>query len=97
MNKKQLAAKLAKTSGLTQAKALEVLNTLFDSETGLIPSELDAGQKVTIPGFGTFATRVRAERIGTDPATHKRITIKSKNYPYFRPGKTLKERMAAKK
>lgn len=96
MNKKQLAAKLAKSTSMTQAKALEVLNALFDSEKGLIANELDGGQKVTIPGFGTFGTRKRAERIGTDPGTHKRITIAAKNYPFFRPGKTLKERMASK-
>ena len=96
MNKKQLSVKLAKSTGITQVKALEVLNALFDSEKGLIANEIDGGQKVTIPGFGTFGSRMRAERTGTDPATHKRITIAAKNYPFFRPGKTLKERMAAK-
>ena len=96
MNKKQLAAKLAKKTGLTQAKALEVLNALFATQSGegLIAIELDAGRKVTIPGFGTFATRHQKARVGTHPGTQAKIEIPARNYPYFRPGKNLKERVA---
>lgn len=96
MNKKELAAKLAKTTGLTQAKAIEVVNAIFDPRKGkgIIAAELDGGKKVTIPGFGTFGTRKRAARTGTNPSTKKKIQIAAKTYPYFRPGKTLKERVA---
>ena len=96
MNKKELAAKLAKQTGLTQAKAIEVINAIFDprSGKGIIAVELDGGHKVTIPGFGTFGTRLRAARTGTNPSTKKKIPIAAKTYPYFRPGKTLKERVA---
>ena len=56
MNKKEMIAKLAKSTGLSQAKAGEVLNAIFsaDKGKGIIATELDAGHKVTIPGFGTF-------------------------------------------
>jgi DNA-binding protein HU-beta len=96
MNKKELAAKLAKNTSITQAKAIEVINALFDPRKGkgIIATELDAGKKVTIPGFGTFGTRTRAARTGTNPSTKKKIQIAAKTYPYFRPGKTLKERVA---
>jgi DNA-binding protein HU-beta len=96
MNKKELAAKLAKQTGITQAKAIEVINSLFDTRSGkgIIASELDGGKKVTIPGFGTFGTRTRAARTGTNPSTKQKIKIAAKTYPYFRPGKTLKERVA---
>jgi DNA-binding protein HU-beta len=95
MNKKELAAKLAKTTGLTQSKSMDVLNALFDAKgKGIIPSELDNGKKVTVPGFGTFGTRKRAARTGTNPSTKAKIKIAAKNYPYFRAGKTLKERVA---
>lgn len=96
MNKKELAAKLAKTTDISQAKANEILNAIFDSRggKGLIAMELDAGRKVTIPGFGTFGTRTRASRTGTNPATREKINIPARKYPYFRPGKTLKERIS---
>ena len=96
MNKKELAAKLAKTTGLTQSKSIDVLNALFDAKgkKGIIAAELDNGKKVTVPGFGTFGTRQRAARTGTNPSTKAKIKIAAKHYPYFRAGKTLKERVA---
>lgn len=96
MNKKELIAKLAKTTGLSQVKAGEVVNALFDAESGagIIAIELDAGRKVTIPGFGTFGTKKRAARVGTNPATGKKISITAKHYAYFKPGKTLRERVS---
>lgn len=96
MNKKELTAKLAKTTGLSQAKAGEVLNALFASESGsgIIAVELDAGGKVTIPGFGTFGTKKRASRPGTNPANQKKIQIAAKTYAFFKPGKTLRERVS---
>jgi DNA-binding protein HU-beta len=96
MNKKEMAAKLAKQTGLSQAKAAEVLNSIFDcvSGKGIIATELDAGRKVTIPGFGTFGSKSRAARTGTNPATGAKIKISAKSYVSFKAGKTLRERVA---
>jgi len=95
MTKKEMAAALAKETGLSVAKANEVLTTLFDATpgNGIIARELDNGGKVTIPGFGTFGTRRRAARTGTNPSTGKKIKIPARNYVFFRAGKTLKERV----
>lgn len=96
MNKKEMAAKLAKKSGLTHAKALEVITLIFDARPrhGIIAVELDAGRKVTIPGFGTFSTKHRAARTGRNPSTGAQIKIEAKSYVQFKPGKTLRERVA---
>ena len=96
MNKREMAATLAKKTDISQAKALEVLNCIFDTAPGhgIIAVELDAGRKVTIPGFGTFGTKQRAARTGVNPATRESIEIPARNYPFFRPGKNLKERVA---
>ena len=93
MNKKQLSARLAKESGISQARASSILNVLFDGETGIIPGELVVGGKVTIPGFGTFSVKTRAARIGTNPADGVRIQIPAKRKTYFRAGKALKARI----
>jgi DNA-binding protein HU-beta len=95
MNKKELAAKLAKKTGLSQVKAMECVNAIFAAEPGqgIIAVELDAGRKVVIPGFGTFGTRKRAARTGTNPATGEKIPIPARNYVFFKPGKTLRERV----
>ena len=96
MNKKEMAIKLAKQTGLSQVKAMEVLNAIFAAEPGkgIIATELDAGRKVLIAGFGTFYTTRRSARTGTNPATGKPMEIPAKNYMRFKPGKTLKERVA---
>lgn len=96
MNKKELAANLAKKSGISQAKAMEVLNAIFDGDPdrGIISSELNSGKKVTIPGFGTFATKERAARKGTNPSTGKKIEIPARSYTFFKPGKTLRENIS---
>ncbi len=95
MTKKEMAAKLAKKCDISVAKATEILNVIFDATPGqgIIAVELDAGRKVTIPGFGTFGTRQRAARTGTNPATGKKINIPARKYAFFKPGKTLRERV----
>lgn len=96
MNKKEMAAKLAKKTDISQAKAAEILNALFDSRPGkgIIAVELDAGRKVTIPGFGTFTTRTRKARTGTNPSTGDKMEIPARTYPHFKAGKTLRERVS---
>jgi DNA-binding protein HU-beta len=97
MNKKELAAELAQKAELTQAKAIEIINMIFSVTPGegIIAVELDAGRKVTIPGFGTFATRHVAARTGTNPSTGHRMEIPAKTRPTFKPGKNLRELVAA--
>lgn len=96
MNKTEMAEKLAKKCDLSQAKALEVVSTIFDTKagSGIIAIELDAGGKIQIPGFGTFGTKHRAARQGRNPATGATIMIEAKKYPFFKPGKGLKDRVA---
>jgi len=94
MNKSELAVKLAKKVGLTQVKAAEIVDVIFNAHKGIVASVLKEGKKVTIPGFGTFSTRKRASRQGRNPATGKTITIKARQYATFKAGKTLKEKLA---
>jgi len=95
MNKTEMALKLAKKTGLSQGKAAEIVDVMFSAQPrkGIIATALDAGEKVTIPGFGTFATKSRGERPGRNPATGETIIIKAKKYVHFKPGKTLRERV----
>ncbi len=96
MNKSEMAAKLASKTGLSQAKASEVINCIFSTDPGegIIAVELDAGRKVQVTGFGTFGTKHRAARQGRNPATGATIMIAAKQYPYFKAGKGLKDRVA---
>lgn len=96
MTKAEIAKKLAKKCDLSQAKALEIVNTIFDTRPGhgIIATELDAGRKVQIPGFGTFGAKHRAGRTGRNPASGRPIYIAAKKYPFFKAGKGLKDRVS---
>jgi nucleoid DNA-binding protein len=95
MNKTELAAKLAGQTELTQAKALEVVDSLFSSDSGhgIIAAELDADREVSIAGFGKFETRRRKAREGRNPATGAKIQIAAKKVVAFKPAKGLKDRI----
>jgi DNA-binding protein HU-beta len=90
-----MAQKLAGKADITQAKAAEIVDTIFSTEPGhgIIAVELDAGQKVTISGFGTFATKSRSARKGRNPATGQEIMIPARKYTHFAPAKGLKDRV----
>ena len=93
MNKKQLAANLAKNTNISQVKAIDILNSIFSAEDGIIANELNGGGKVTIPGFGTFNTKNRDARTGTNPSTGNKINIPAKTYTTFKAGKNLRDRI----
>ena len=96
MNKTEMAEKLAKKCDLSKAKAMDVVNAIFDTNPGkgIIAVELDAGRSVGITGFGTFDTKRRAARMGRNPATGKEMMLAAKTYPTFKAGKGLKDRVA---
>ena len=96
MNKTEMAEKLAKKTGLTKAKAVEVVDCIFSTEDGegIIAVELDADRKVSIGGFGTFETRTQSARQGRNPATGESLWIEARKVAKFRPAKGLKDRVA---
>ena len=96
MNKSEMAEKLAHKCEISQAKAAEIINCIFDTKPGkgIIAIELDADREVNIAGFGKFETRRRSARTGRNPATGETIQIEAKKYPAFKAGKGLKDRVA---
>ena len=96
MNKSEMADKLAHKCDISQAKASEIINCIFDTKPGhgIIAIELDADRDVNIAGFGKFETRRRSARTGRNPATGEAIRIAAKKYPAFKAGKGLKDRVA---
>jgi DNA-binding protein HU-beta len=96
MNKTEMAKKLAAKADLSQAKAAEVIDIIFSSEsgTGIIAVELDADREVSVSGFGKFYTSRSKARQGRNPATGATIQIAAKKHAKFKPAKGLKDRVA---
>ena len=54
---------------------------------------LGAGQRIEIRGFGSFALKQRAPRIGRNPKTGDKVAVPGKYVPHFKAGKELRERV----
>jgi DNA-binding protein HU-beta len=91
VNKTELVKELAKQVDISQVKAGEIVDAIFDAESGLIASQIKGGDKLVLPGFGSFVSRKREAREGRNPSTGETIKVPAKTYPVFKPGKTLKE------
>ncbi len=71
MNKSQLVDAVAEKSGLTKSQAEAALDGVLTAVTDAVAS----GDKVTLPGFGTFEARERSARTGRNPQTGAEIAI----------------------
>mgnify|MGYP001235186701 CR=1 FL=1 len=85
MNKSELIDAIADSSGLTKADAGRALEGFIGAVTGA----LSKGDSVTLVGFGTFAVKERAERVGRNPQTGREITIQAAKLAKFKAGKAL--------
>lgn len=86
MNKTEMIAAMAETSGLSK-KDCEAALTAFLTAT---ESALKSGDKVQLVGFGSFEVKERA-RIGRNPSTGAEINIPASKAPTFKPGRALKD------
>jgi DNA-binding protein HU-beta len=68
MNKQDLIAAVADSSGLTKGDASKAVEAVFDSITGA----LKKGGEVRLVGFGTFAVSKRKASTGRNPRTGDR-------------------------
>ena len=90
MNKTELIAAAAQSTGLTKKDTERCLNAVLDALT----ASLTAGDKVQISGFGTFEVKDREARIGRNPHTKEAIEIPATNVPVFKASKVLKDTVA---
>ncbi len=90
MTKSELILKITrKNSFLYQKDIHKIIDTLFDSVT----RALDNDDRVELRGFGTFTTKHRNARIGRNPKTGDPVAIPQKKMPFFKMGKSMKERI----
>ncbi|MDD6692486.1 MAG: HU family DNA-binding protein [Lachnospiraceae bacterium] len=87
MNKNELIAAAAESSGLTKKDTEAALKAIVD----VITDSLKKGDKVQIVGFGTFEVSERAAREGRNPHTGEAMQIAASKAPKFTAGKALKD------
>jgi DNA-binding protein HU-beta len=86
VNKNDLVAAVAGSSGLSKADSAKAVDGVFDS----ITSALQSGADVRLVGFGTFSVSDRKATTGRNPRTGEAIQIPASKQPKFKAGKGLK-------
>ena len=90
MTKSELILKITKKNSFLYQKDIhKIIDTLFVS----ITKALDNDDRVELRGFGTFTTKLRNARIGRNPKTGEPVAIPQKKMPFFKMGKSMKERI----
>ena len=86
MNKTELIEAVAEATSVSKADTERVLNSLIDTVEGTVRK----GDKVTIPGFGSFSVSDRKARIGRNPQTGEALKIAASRAPKFTAGSAFK-------
>lgn len=86
MNKTEFIAAVAEKAGLSKVDAQKAVNAFAE----VVAEQLQAGEKITLLGFGTFSVKETAEREGIKPGTSDKITIPARKVAKFKPGAGLK-------
>lgn len=87
MNKKELIDSIASTTG----ESRRTVTNVVDETLNQIQRVVKKGDRVSIPGFGTFERRARSARTARNPRTGEEIKVKATKVPAFKPGAGFKE------
>ena len=88
----------ARTAGISQKYASDQLRHLFavgNGDLGLIPARLLAGDKLVIPGFGTFDTESIPSHRYWNRSRGEVLVSHPRRKPIFQPAKALRMRLLA--
>ncbi len=91
VNKGDLVEAVSDRAGLDKRSAEAALNAFFES----VMEAVTAGDKVSIPGFGSFNPTSRAARTGRNPQTGAPVQIAASRGVRFAPGSAFKSAVNA--
>lgn len=89
MNKKEFISRWSELSGVSNSK----LEDVFKHFTYALGDVLVCGDKITLPGLGTFSVKERPERVARNPLTGSSVKVAAKNVVKFKVGKQLEEKL----
>ena len=90
MNKSDLIIKVtSKYPDLYQKDANKIVNIFFST----LSLALTKSERIELRGFGVFDVKKREARIARNPKNGEMVAVPSKNIPFFRMGKAMKDRI----
>ncbi len=90
MTKSELIHKLSEQFSNMSLRDVEKTVDIIFSE---ISNSLATGGRVELRGFGAFSVRYRERRLGRNPRTGEKVEVEGKHVPFFKAGKSLRERI----
>ncbi|GHT27568.1 DNA-binding protein HU-beta [Bacteroidia bacterium] len=87
MNKTDFISAVAEKAGLSKVDAKKAVDAFAE----VVSSELKAGGKVALLGFGSFSVSEKAARNGVNPKTKQSITIPARKVAKFKASAELAE------
>jgi len=85
MKKNKLIEHMAVSAGVTKAAAQKALEAFLEKTS----ESLQNGNKVSLPGFGTWSVYERSARMGRNPKTNEPLAIPAKNVLKFKASTQL--------
>ena len=90
MKKDEFVQTIAESADISKAEAERALSAVVDT----ITSQVASGEKLQIPGLGTFEPRERSAREGRNPQTGETIQIAATTTPGFKAATAFKQAVA---
>ena len=59
----------------------------------LLAEKIKEGDSVSVPGFGSFEPKMRAERVTSHPSTGKKILVPPKMSLVFKPSAIMRQKV----
>lgn len=87
MNRSELIEHLAIKRDISNRRAEEIVNLIFNSMT----EAMIEGDRIEIRGLGSFVIKSYETYTGRNPKTGDPITVRPKKLPFFKVGKELRE------
>lgn len=87
MNKSELISAVSEKAGMTKKTTDTAIMALLE----VIKETMEKGEKIAIPGLGTFEVRERAARNGRNPRTDETTHIPARKTPALKFSKVVKD------
>jgi DNA-binding protein HU-beta len=84
--KTEMVERIAFETGMPKAHAARAIEVMIDA----MAEWLSAGERVVIPGLGSFYASERSAREVRNPRTGELVAVSASRTVRFRPGKELK-------
>jgi len=90
MKKDELVQAIAESADIDKAEANRALDAVVQTITGAVAS----GERIQVPGLGTFEPRERSAREGRNPQTGESLQIAATTVPGFKAASAFKQAVA---